>query len=117
MICLSKADEDTYRRTTWNQAPSPLASRNTTCQDLNGISNLREHVEAGQADGGCGGAGGGLFDPSSTGDTTGGDENDISPGPRAIGGTAMQPDGRSSKIARMMLVLLTIKQFACSLLP
>ncbi|KAL2211209.1 Zip-domain-containing protein [Sarocladium strictum] len=92
MICLSKADEDTYRRTTWNQAPSPLASRNTTCQDLNGISNLREHVEAGQADGGCGGAGGGLFDPSSTGDTTGGDENDISPGPRTIGGIAMRPD-------------------------
>lgn len=74
MICLSKADEDTYRRTTWNQAPSPLAARNTTCQDLNGISNLREHVEGGQADGG--GGAGGLFDSSGTGDTLGGDNQD-----------------------------------------
>lgn len=76
MICLSKADEETFRRSTWNQTPSPLDAKHTTCQDMNGISNLREHVEAGQADGG-GGCGGGLFDPSSSEDNQGGDNDDV----------------------------------------
>lgn len=76
MICLSKADEETFRRSTWNQTPSPLDSKHTTRQDMNGISNLREHVEAGQADGG-GGCGGGLFDSSSSEDNQGGDDDDI----------------------------------------
>ncbi|KAF5020924.1 hypothetical protein F66182_7076 [Fusarium sp. NRRL 66182] len=57
MICLSKADEAFYQRLTWNQAPSPLAATHTTRQDLNGISNLREHVDAGQDDGSGGGSG------------------------------------------------------------
>lgn len=96
MICLSKADEDTFRRTTWNQAPSPLASKHTTCQDLNGISNLREHVEAGQADGGCGGAGGGLFDPSSVGDTRGGDLDDVLPKEVADNKPEVLSDGKVS---------------------
>ncbi|KAK2676477.1 Zinc/iron permease [Fusarium oxysporum f. sp. vasinfectum] len=60
MICLSKADESFYQRLTWNQAPSPLAAMNTTRQDLNGISNLREHVDAGQDDG-SGGTSGSLL--------------------------------------------------------
>ncbi|KAH6900645.1 ZIP zinc transporter-domain-containing protein [Thelonectria olida] len=51
MICLSKADESIFRHLTWNQSPSPLAATHTTCQDLNGISNLREHVDAEQDDG------------------------------------------------------------------
>lgn len=54
MICISKADEEYNRHLAWNQAPSPLASTSTTRQDLNGIANLREHVDAGQDDGnGC----------------------------------------------------------------
>ncbi|KAF4463350.1 low affininty zinc transporter [Fusarium albosuccineum] len=60
MICLSKADETFYRHLTWNQSPSPLAATQTTRQDLNGISNLREHVDAGQDDGN-GGSSGGLL--------------------------------------------------------
>ncbi|RBR25966.1 uncharacterized protein FIESC28_01239 [Fusarium coffeatum] len=60
MICLSKADESYYQRLTWNQAPSPLAAKHTTRQDLNGISNLREHVDAAQDDG-SGGTAGGLL--------------------------------------------------------
>lgn len=51
MICLSKADESFFRHLTWNQSPSPLAATHTTRQDLNGISNLREHVDAEQDDG------------------------------------------------------------------
>lgn len=59
MICLSKADEGTFRHLEYNQSPGPLAAKHTTRQDLNGISNLREHVAAGQdGDGGCNGAGG-----------------------------------------------------------
>lgn len=58
MICLSKADEQYNRHLSWNQTPSPLASTSTTRQDLNGISNLREHVEAGQDDGNGGILGG-----------------------------------------------------------
>ncbi|KAM5355187.1 hypothetical protein ACJ41O_001833 [Fusarium nematophilum] len=66
MICLSKADETFYRHLSWNQSPSPLAATHTTRQDLNGISNLREHVDAGQDDGSGGGNGGllGVCDDS-----------------------------------------------------
>ena len=60
MICLSKADESFYRHLTWNQSPSPLAASHTTRQDLNGISNLREHVDADQDDG-SGGSNGSLL--------------------------------------------------------
>lgn len=63
MICLSKADEGTFRHLEYNQSPRPLAAEHTTRQDLNGISNLREHVAAGQdGDGGCNGGGGGAAD-------------------------------------------------------
>lgn len=55
MICLSKADEGTFRHLTYNQSPSPLAAENTTCQDMNGIANLREHVAAHQDDDSGGG--------------------------------------------------------------
>lgn len=58
MICLSKADEYVFRHLSWNQSPSPLASKHTTRQDLNGISNLREHVDADQDDGNGGSIGG-----------------------------------------------------------
>ena len=51
MICLSKPDESAFRHLKWNQAPPPLAAPDTTCQDLNGICNLREHVGADQDDG------------------------------------------------------------------
>lgn len=59
MICLSKADEHAVRHLSYNQSPPPLAASHTTCQDLNGISNLREYVSADQDEGG--GGGGGLF--------------------------------------------------------
>ena len=51
MICVSKADENYHKELSWNQAPSPLAPASTTRQDLNGISNLREHVNSGHGDG------------------------------------------------------------------
>lgn len=58
MICLSKAEEGAFRHLEYNQSPRPLAAESTTRQDLNGISNLREHVAAGQdGDGGCNGGG------------------------------------------------------------
>lgn len=60
MICLSKADESTFRHLDFNQSPPPLSASHTTCQDLNGMANLREHVAADQEDGG-GGTGGGPF--------------------------------------------------------
>lgn len=55
MICLSKADEGAFRHLTYNQSPRPLAAEHTTRQDLNGISNLREHVASDQDDDGGGG--------------------------------------------------------------
>lgn len=55
MICLSKADDKSVRHLSFNQSPSPLSASNTTCQDLNGMSNLREYVDAGVEDGGGGG--------------------------------------------------------------
>ena len=60
MICLNKADEGTFKHLNWNQSPGALPADGTTCQDLNGISNLREHVRAGQD----GAGGGSLFDPA-----------------------------------------------------
>lgn len=57
MICLSKADESTLRHLDFNQSPPPLSASHTTCEDLNGMANLREHVAAEQEDGG-GGTGG-----------------------------------------------------------
>jgi zinc transporter 1/2/3 len=59
MICLDKADEGAFKHLSWNQSPGALSADGTTCQDLNGISNLREHVGAGQD----GAGGGSLFDP------------------------------------------------------
>ena len=61
MICLSKADEGTFRHLEYNQSPRSLAAEHTTRQDLNGIANLREHVAAGQdGEGGCNSDGGGA---------------------------------------------------------
>lgn len=53
MICVSKADEGSFKHLAWNQNPGPLAAHLTTREDLNGISNLREHVNAGQDTGGA----------------------------------------------------------------
>ncbi|KFH44475.1 Zinc-regulated transporter-like protein [Hapsidospora chrysogenum ATCC 11550] len=60
MICLSKADEGAFRHLSYNQSPRPLAAEHTTRQDLNGISNLREHVASDQDDDG----GGGTLNPA-----------------------------------------------------
>ncbi len=57
MICLSKADEHTLRHLSFNQSPPALSAGQTTCEDLNGMANLREHVAADQDDGGGGNAG------------------------------------------------------------
>ncbi|KAM3555246.1 hypothetical protein MY1884_005697 [Beauveria asiatica] len=57
MICLSKADEHSLRHLSFNQSPPALSASQTTCEDLNGISNLREHVAADQDDGGGANAG------------------------------------------------------------
>ncbi|KYK57608.1 plasma membrane zinc ion transporter [Drechmeria coniospora] len=63
MICLNKADEGTFRHLAWNQSPPALAADQTTRQDLNGISNLREYVAADQDDVGGGGGGVGALGP------------------------------------------------------
>ncbi|KAI9163145.1 Zinc-regulated transporter [Paramyrothecium foliicola] len=65
MICLNKADEGSFKHLFYNQSPPALAADGTTCQDLNGISNLREHVKAGQD----GAGGGSLFDPTASNET------------------------------------------------
>jgi hypothetical protein len=57
MICLNKADEDAYKRLSWNQSPEPLAPESTTRQDMNGITNLRELVAGGQDADDAGGGG------------------------------------------------------------
>ncbi|TWU76205.1 hypothetical protein ED733_003760 [Metarhizium rileyi] len=62
MICLNKADEGSFRHLTYNQSPPALAANQTTRQDLNGISNLREYVAASQDDAFGGGTGGVLGD-------------------------------------------------------
>lgn len=51
MICLSRPDESALQHLKWNQSPPPLAPDQTTCQDLNGICNLREHSAGHQGDG------------------------------------------------------------------
>ncbi|EFY93336.1 plasma membrane zinc ion transporter, putative [Metarhizium acridum CQMa 102] len=60
MICLNKADEGSFRHLTYNQSPPALAANQTTRQDLNGISNLREYVAANQDDASGGETGGML---------------------------------------------------------
>lgn len=60
MICLNKADEGTFRHLGYNQSPPALSADQTTRQDLNGISNLREYVAASQDDASGGGTGGML---------------------------------------------------------
>lgn len=60
MICLNRADEGTFRHLSYNQSPPALAANQTTRQDLNGISNLREYVAASQDDVAGGGTGGML---------------------------------------------------------
>ncbi|KFG82965.1 putative plasma membrane zinc ion transporter [Metarhizium anisopliae] len=60
MICLNRADEGSLRHLTYNQSPPALAANQTTRQDLNGISNLREYVAASQDDASGGGTGGML---------------------------------------------------------
>lgn len=59
MICVSQPDEGAFKHLDFNQNPSPLAPGQTTCEDLNGIANLREHVGACQDTGG--GASGAIF--------------------------------------------------------
>lgn len=56
MICLDKADEANFRHLAWNQSPPALAAHHTTREDLNGISNKRQYVAAGQHDAHGGGA-------------------------------------------------------------
>ncbi|RCI07955.1 hypothetical protein L249_7850 [Ophiocordyceps polyrhachis-furcata BCC 54312] len=48
MICLNKADDVSSTHLAFNQSPPALSPSRTTRQDLNGISNLRQYVEAGQ---------------------------------------------------------------------
>ncbi|KAF4124900.1 Zinc transporter ZupT [Geosmithia morbida] len=69
MICLSKADEASFKEMSFNQSPAPLSGENTTRQDLNGISNLRELVSAGQNshEAGPGAGGGGMALAASAG--------------------------------------------------
>lgn len=93
MICLSKADESYYQRLTWNQAPSPLAATHTTRQDLNGISNLREHVDAAQDDG-SGGTAGSLLNGHD-------DSNQAGSHPAEPFDGAIKDAGRQSRISGM----------------
>ncbi|KAF4991619.1 hypothetical protein FGRMN_7738 [Fusarium graminum] len=101
MICLSKADEAFYQRLTWNQAPSPLAASHTTRQDMNGISNLREHVDAGQDDG-SGGTNGSLLN--------GHDDSNQAGGSHASGPFKSSPKdaGRLSRISGSSSCLKTV---------
>jgi len=82
MICLSKANEGTFRHLTFNQSPGPLAAEHTTRQDMNGISNLREHVAADQDDD----SGGGLLDSADADEKW--HHQGLSPGPGLSGGGA-----------------------------
>lgn len=43
MNCPSRTDDSESKHPTWNQSPPILAADLTTCQDLGGIANLREH--------------------------------------------------------------------------
>lgn len=53
MNCPSRTDDAELEHPTWNQNPPFLAADLTTCQDLNGIANSREHkgVSDGEVDG------------------------------------------------------------------
>ncbi|KAF3932833.1 hypothetical protein ABW19_dt0209013 [Dactylella cylindrospora] len=46
MNCPAKNDDDVGKHPTWNQNPSFLPPELTTCQDLNGLVNAREHRNA-----------------------------------------------------------------------
>ncbi|KEF54167.1 uncharacterized protein A1O9_09962 [Exophiala aquamarina CBS 119918] len=46
MNCPSRTDDVELEHPTWNQNPPFLAADLTTCQDLNGIANAREHTGA-----------------------------------------------------------------------
>ncbi|KAG8667544.1 hypothetical protein FPOAC2_12712 [Fusarium poae] len=100
MICLSKADESFYQRLTWNQAPSPLAASHTTRQDLNGISNLREHVDASQDDG-SGGTAGGLLNGHD-------DSNQAGSHPTEPFKGSLKDAGRQSRISGLSSCLKTV---------
>ncbi|KAL4729033.1 hypothetical protein ACLX1H_003441 [Fusarium chlamydosporum] len=100
MICLSKADESYYQRLTWNQAPSPLAATHTTRQDLNGISNLREHVDAAQDDG-SGGTAGSLLNGHD-------DSNQAGSHPAEPFDGAIKDAGRQSRISGLSSCLKTV---------
>lgn len=80
MICLDKADERALRHLSWNQSPPALAPRHTTCEDLNGMVNLREHVGSDQDDGDGGGGGTGLHGAGS-GDQLHHENYRVKPGP------------------------------------
>ncbi|CAF3543626.1 unnamed protein product [Fusarium graminearum] len=100
MICLSKADESFYQRLTWNQAPSPLAASQTTRQDLNGISNLREHVDAAQDDG-SGGTAGSLLNGHD-------DSNQAGSHPAEPFKGSLKDAGRQSRISGLSSCLKTV---------
>ncbi|RGP75696.1 hypothetical protein FLONG3_5673 [Fusarium longipes] len=100
MICLSKADESFYQRLTWNQAPSPLAASHTTRQDLNGISNLREHVDAAQDDG-SGGTAGSLLNGHD-------DSNQAGSHPAEPFEGSLKDAGRQSRISGLSSCLKTV---------
>ncbi|RGP66964.1 hypothetical protein FSPOR_6346 [Fusarium sporotrichioides] len=100
MICLSKADESFYQRLTWNQAPSPLAASHTTRQDLNGISNLREHVDAAQDDG-SGGTAGSLLNGHD-------DSNQAGSHPAEPFKGSLKDAGRQSRISGLSSCLKTV---------
>lgn len=46
MNCPSRTDDITLEHPDWNQNPPFLAADLTTCEDLNGIANAREHRRA-----------------------------------------------------------------------
>ncbi|KAF7536925.1 hypothetical protein G7Z17_g12961 [Cylindrodendrum hubeiense] len=100
MICLSKADEYVFRHLSWNQSPSPLAASQTTRQDLNGIANLREHVDADQDDG-SGGSSGGLIG-------TGDEKNHLGIQPPGSSQDELADAGRLSRSAGLSPCLKTV---------
>lgn len=55
MNCPSRTDDITLEHPTWNQSPPFLAPDLTTCEDLNGMANAREHRHGSEGDGSIGG--------------------------------------------------------------
>jgi solute carrier family 39 (zinc transporter), member 1/2/3 len=51
MNCPSRTDDITLDHPSWNQSPRFLAPELTTCADLNGNVNRREHRDGGRGDG------------------------------------------------------------------